>query len=88
MIGIRKEIAEVETEAQTADNVLKNAPHTAQQVIVGCNGTALLAGAGRISGPVDARIQILAGCFSNRQCLRRPESNVFLSSDGGVLRAE
>ena len=87
MISIHGEIEAVALgKADRQNNVLKNAPHTAQQVISDQWDRPVLAGTSRVSGSVDARTEILASRRPDRQRLRRPQSHVLLSADGSVRR--
>ena len=85
MIAIREEIREIEDgRADREDNLLKNAPHTLEQVIAdGWNRPyprerAAFPSRGR------ARAQVLADGGADRQRVRRPEPGVRLPAGGGV----
>ena len=68
LISIRREIQDViDGKADARDNVLKNAPHTAAEVVVRCLVASLHARAGRLSGAVRPRQQVLAGGQPDRQ---------------------
>ena len=62
LIAIRREIQEViDGKVDARDNVLKNAPHTAEEVTLGRVDAPVHARAGRLSAAVRARQQVLAG---------------------------
>jgi glycine cleavage system protein P-like pyridoxal-binding family len=65
MIAIRQEIAEIESGKMDAENnVLKNAPHTAESLIVGRMESSLFSGTSCLPCTVDSPTQILAQCRS------------------------
>ena len=73
MIQIRREIDAVVTgKANRTDNVLKNAPHTAES-IASADWSHLLPGRSRVPAPIRAGEQVLAERRPHRQSLRRPQ---------------
>ncbi len=90
MIAIRGEIRPWPTaRADRADNVLKNAPHTAEDVTADDWPHAVFARAGRLSGAGAAAPQVLAAGVAHRQSVRRSQSDVRVPADRSVrLRSE
>ena len=89
MIAIRGEIQAVaDGRADAKDNVLKNAPHTAEDVAADEWTHPVLARAGRLSGARPARAQVLAAGVAHRQPVRRSQSDLRVSADRGVRRRE
>ncbi len=86
MIQIHGEITAIESgQADKQNNLLKNAPHTADMVWRRRKlGPSLSARAGRLSRAPFARAQILARGGPHRQCPRRPKFDLFLRGDGSV----
>ena len=85
LIAIRGEIqAVVDGKADAKDNVLKNAPHTAEEVDVRRVDPPVLARAGGVSAAVRPRQQVLAGGRAHRQPVRRPQPDLLVPADRGV----
>ena len=85
MIAIHAEITAIENgQADKQNNLLKNAPHTAEAVTADEWDPSLLTRAGRLPGEVAARPQILAGRRPHRQRLRRPQPGLRLPARGSL----
>ena len=85
LVAIRKEIqAVLDGQADAKDNVLKNAPHTADARHGGCVDASLLARAGRLSVAVGAREQGVAVGLAHRQPVRGPQPDLRVSADRGL----
>ncbi len=85
LIAIRGEIqAVVDGKADPRDNVLKNAPHTAEEVTADAWTHPVLARAGGVSAAVRARRQVLAAGGAHRQPVRRPQPDLRVPADRGV----
>ena len=78
LIAIHGEIQAIESgQADPQNNLLKNAPHTAEAVISDM-GPPLHARTGRLSRPLDPPAQILARRRPGGRCLWRPESDLHM----------
>jgi len=78
MISIHGEMQAVaKGGADPVDNLLKNAPHTANRSSARTNGPPLLEGGRCVSGTLDAREQIFGPREPGRQRVRRSQSRLF-----------
>ena len=85
LIAIRKEIAAVvEGKADGKDNVLKNAPHTADVVSADEWTHPYSREAGGLPAAVRAREQGVAVGVAHRQSVRRPQPDLLVPADGSV----
>ena len=85
MIAIREEIREIEEgRADRENNLLKNAPHTLEQVIADDWDRPYPRERAAFPSPRRARAQVLAHRRPHRQRLRRPQPGLRLPADGGV----
>jgi glycine dehydrogenase len=85
LIAIREEIREIELGvADRTDNLLKNAPHTADMVIADEWDPRLRPRARRLPGALDARAQVLAGRRPRGECRRRPQPDLRVHAHRGV----
>ena len=86
MILIRAEIQEIIDGRQPrANNVLKNAPHTAQIVAASEWDRPVQPGTGRLSCALGQGAQVLAACRPDRRSLWRSQSDLHLPSCGTLL---
>ena len=85
LIAIRKEIqAVLEGQADAKDNVLKNAPHTADAVTADAWPHPVLAGAGGLSAALGAGEQGMAVGVAHRQPVWRSQSYLLVPADRSV----
>ncbi len=86
MISIHAEMTAIETGAADAkNNLLKNAPHTADMIASGQLESSLHARSRRRSRPRAARLQILAARRPHGQRLWRPQSGLLVRGDGKLF---
>ena len=86
MISIHAEMTAVETGAADAkNNLLKNAPHTADQIASDNWNRPYTREAGGVPGQEPARLQILAARRPRGQRLRRPQPGLLLRGDGELF---
>ena len=86
MISIHAEMTAVESGAADAkNNLLKNAPHTADQIASDNWNRPYTREAGGVPGQEPARLQILAARRPRGQRLRRPQPGLLLRGDGELF---
>jgi len=67
--------------ADRQNNLLKNAPHTADMVVAD-NWTGVPARVGGVPGQIIARLQVLAGGRARGQRFWRPQPDLLVHRDG------